>query len=120
MVNIKPIILDLLKQTGIEVAFFSPLDKEVLPLITYFETSNIEVARNGFDEALTEVVYQIDVWAMKPSECSTIAINIDDILRHKGFVRQFSQDLFEQDTLIHHKSLRYRGVIDNKTYNIYQ
>jgi len=120
MINVKPQILELLQQTGVEVVFSNPQNAETLPVISYFEASNIELARDGFDEVWTEVIFQIDVWAMQPSQCSTIAIQIDDILRNKGFKRQFSSDLFEQDTLIHHKTMRYRGVVDNRTYNIYQ
>lgn len=120
MLNLKPVIYNLLKQTGIEVTYFYPQSNESLPLISYFEVSNVEIARVGFKEALTEFVYQIDVWAMKPSECSDIAIQIDELMRTNGFRRQFSTDMFEQDTNIHHKSLRYRGVVDNKTLIIYQ
>jgi hypothetical protein len=114
MLNIKPQFLEILKSTGNEVTYFYPQDKTVLPLLSYFELSNIEKASYNNQELYSEVVYQVDIWCKQPSECSSIAINVDQLLRDSGFTREFSTDMFEQETKIYRKSLRYRGVVDNK------
>lgn len=102
-----------------QVSFFYPQSWTELPAVTFYEQQNQEYARvdNGH-EYLTEVAYQIDVWAKTPEDCLKIATQVNDRLREIGLKREFSADLY--DNGIHHKTMRFGGLVQPDTERIYQ
>ena len=118
MINIKPLILAELEKLHYPVFFFHPSEKASLPCISYYEASNVEVLRTDNEEQLSEINIQIDVWSESPSKNSEIALKIDKSISTLGFVRQFCGDLY--DNGVHHKTMRYRAVVDKQMKYIYQ
>jgi hypothetical protein len=119
MINIKPQILALLKTIpSVEVTYFFPESFAVLPAISYYELSNTTAQKSDGLEYLSEIHIQVDAWAKTSSGTSDLAVKIDDLMISKGFYREMAMDLYEQVTKIHHKTMRYKGVINNKTFQI--
>lgn len=118
MINIKPQILNLLKETGTEVTYFFPQSFAKVPIISYYELSNRTLVKSDGVEYSSEIHIEVDVWAKSSSEVSDIAIKVDDLMLSKGFYRAMAMDLYDQETKIHHKTMRYRGVVNDKTFMV--
>lgn len=110
MLNLKPEILKLLKQLDVKTNYYYPQNFNQLPIVTYYELENrtLLTSADG-EELLSEVTYSIDVWSKEST--SEISIQIDKLMRSIGFRRTSSNDLFEPDTKINHKVLRYSGQV---------
>lgn len=118
MINIKPLIFNELEKLSYPVYFFYPEDWSKFPCISYYELSNTEYLRTDNAEQLSEITMQIDVWSKSSSENSEIAISIDERMSSIGFVRQFCGDLFLDG--IHHKTMRFRAIVDKAKKYVYQ
>lgn len=107
-------ILQLLQEIpDIQVSYHYPSTFAKLPHVTYYELSNIE---GDYDH----VTYQIDVWSKSPGLNQDIALLINDKLHAIGFKRAFSGDLFETDTKIHHKTMRFEGFFHDLQNRFYK
>ena len=116
MENLKPQIYELLKSIpGVnQVCFFYPSSwaDESLPAITYYEAQNEQKdTLLDYTEYDSNVAFTIDIWGKKSSEVSAIAIKVNEALQSINLRREFSADLYEQSTKIHHKNMRYGGVL---------
>ncbi|URN96914.1 MAG: DUF3168 domain-containing protein [Candidatus Pristimantibacillus lignocellulolyticus] len=83
---------------------------DAFPRITFFEVIN-EDSEFADDEAYaSDISIQIDVW----SKASTSAISkeVDRVMKAQGWSRTTGADLYEEDTKIFHKALRYRASFE--------
>lgn len=77
--------------------------------VTYF------IVREAVDESLDDEIdslaysVQIDIWSMSDDD-KKIKKQIIKLLRAQGFGFEDSADLFETDTKIYHKSMRFNYV----------
>lgn len=124
MMNLKPQILKLLQEIkeAKQVSYYYPAEwaDNKLPSISYYEAKNRQnetVLDDG--EYDSEIAFVIDIWAKSSGICSTIAVQVNDKLQSLGLRREFSGDLFESETGIHHKSMRFSCVVNLKTSEIY-
>lgn len=88
------------------IYFFHPPDFTNLPALSYFEVDNIGNLYADDTEAGSEIVFQIDLWGK--TSLSEYALAVDDVMTGLDFNRISSPDLYEKDTKIYHKSMRYR------------
>lgn len=124
MINLKPQIFKLLQEIkdAKQVSYYYPCEwtNNKLPAISYYEAKNgvNEATLDGgeFDSAIAVVV---DIWAKSPSVCSAIAMQVNEKMQALRFAREFSADLYESVTGIHHKSMRFACVVNLKTSQIY-
>lgn len=111
MINLKPQILKKLEEiSDVEVSYFYPqkwtnLDKK--PAISYYEMDNSMSSKADDEEYSSNIAIQIDVWAKSSSKCSSLAIEVNDKMSELDFERTMSMDLFEQETKIYHKTMRF-------------
>lgn len=105
MINLKPLILKTLKETGYKVNYFHPENVNDLPVITYREVDNRTTIFSNGEEYEAEVTFAIDIW--HNDSTSEIAKLVDKKMNNIGFRRVVSLDLYEPDTKIQHKSLQY-------------
>ena len=106
--------------TGYAVHYFYPQDGFTLPCITWRESNNREYGQADGNEFVTEVEYTIDIWATTPEATAAMAADVDTALAALRLKRTFSYDLYEQDTRVHHKNMRYRALIRLDEQKIYQ
>jgi len=106
--------------TGYAVHYFYPQDGFTLPCITWRESNNREWAQADGNEYLTEVEYTVDCWATTPEATATMGAAVDVKMATLRLKRTFSYDLYEADTRVHHKNMRYRGLIHIAEQKIYQ
>lgn len=111
MIDLKPYVYQTLTNAlNIPVHYFyPPLDPE-LPCVSYYEAENQFHAQADGDEYLTSLAYVIDIWSNSALSNGETALTIDAAMSAAGFQRSFSHDLFEPDTGIHHKTMRYKAL----------
>ncbi len=111
MQNLKPIVLTALQtapalSTLTGFYFHRPPDFTDLPLLTYFEVDNVPDLFADDQEIGSEIVFQIDLWGK--ASLSAYALAVDTVMTGLDFVRVSAQDLYETDTNIYHKAMRYK------------
>lgn len=116
MVDIKPVIFKQLKEIpGVKVTDAYPKDWNKMPHISFYEQVNRNYSKTS-KEYLTEVIYQIDIWHNRST--GDIAKEVDKKLSAIGLIRQMARDI--PDPNIKHKTMRYRGIIDKRNFQVYQ
>lgn len=111
MKNLKPQILKKLEEiSNVEVSYFYPqkwseLDKK--PAISYYEMDNSMSSKADDDEYSSNISIQVDIWAKSSSKCSKLAIEVNEKMEDLEFERTLAMDLFEQETKIYHKTMRF-------------
>ena len=108
MINLKPQILKKLKEiSDVEVSYFYPQDWAKLPAISYYEMDNSMASKADDEEYSSNIAIQIDIWSKSSSQCSKLAIQVNEKMEDLEFERTLAVDLFEQDTNIYHKTMRF-------------
>lgn len=115
MINLKPAVLEALEENQTLVSLLggkriyqikAPTASEY-PRITFFEMTNFD-DHYADDSALSsEIHMQIDIWS-QDGKTSAIAQEVDKTMKGLGFKRTSAIDLFEDDTKIYHKAMRYQ------------
>ena len=119
MQNLKSTVLSAL-QTATALStltgfyFQYPTTFASLPLLSYFELGNVGNLYADNQEIGSEIIFQIDLWGK--TSLSNYALAVDSAMTTLDFTRIFATDLFEVDTLIFHKSLRYRIDISEPSF----
>ena len=114
MINLKPQILKKLEEiSGVEVSYFYPQkwnNLEKKPAISYYEMDNSINSKADDKEYSSNIAIQIDIWAKTPSKCSKLAIEVNEKMEDLEFERTLALDLFEQETKIYHKTMRFEKI----------
>jgi hypothetical protein len=115
MYDVKPQIKTLLEAIpGIKkVSDAYPSDWKNLPQITFYEQDNSDYLKKGL---LSEIVIQIDIWHSKST--GEIARRVDEKMAEIGFRREFAADI--PDPAVKHKTMRFRGIVDERDLKVYQ
>lgn len=121
MLSIKSAVLTALQTNsamttlyGQKFYFQYPPDFLNLPVGSYFEVDNIGNLYADNQEIGSEIVMQIDLWGK--SSLTSYALGVDSAMTSLDFSRIQSLDLFEEDSKIYHKSMRYRLDISDLTF----
>ncbi len=113
MQNIKSTVLSAL-QTATALStlngfyFFYPPDFTNPAVLSYFEVDNVGNLFADNQEIGSEIVFQIDLWCKSALSSSNYALAVDSVMAGLDFARITAQDLYEIDSKIYHKAMRYR------------
>ncbi|WP_416729200.1 tail completion protein gp17 [Fictibacillus sp. JL2B1089] len=77
------------------------------PRITFFEINNVDSNYADDDVTASEVDIQISIWVMDPSLLTQISNQVNKTMRAHNFKRYFVTELYEKDTGVYHKPMRY-------------
>lgn len=119
MITLSEKIVALLAELETPVFYFYPQRWERLPVVSWRESGNHEIAQADGREILAELTYDIDIWSDFPAENQKIFVQIDDLMSSLRFRRDFMEDLFDSRTGRCHRAIRYRAIAD-ASGNIYQ
>ncbi|MBA4544373.1 DUF3168 domain-containing protein [Thermoactinomyces daqus] len=120
MINLKPLVVSALESNqalisllgGPRIYFMVAPDAEEFPRITYYELNNTDEDYADDDPISSTISFQISIWTKDPAQISPIALEVDQSMGNAGFYRTFTTDLFEEDTRVFHKPMRYSGKFD--------
>lgn len=109
MINIKPQVYNKLQEiSDVEVSYFYPeVWTKGKKLISYYELDNSEADSADDEEYSSNIAIQVDIWCDTPSECSKLAIEVNKKMKELEFKRTLALDLYEQDAIKHHKTIRF-------------
>lgn len=118
MYDIKPQINTLLEAIVGEdnVSNDYPDSFESLPYITFTELINSDAFKIEY-ELYTEIVIKIDIWNNRST--GELANRVNSAMKTVGLKRDFSGDITDPSG-IKHKTMRFKGKINNKTKIMYQ
>jgi hypothetical protein len=113
MINIKPEVLQALESNQALVSLLGgpriyqqvAPNPDEFPRITFFEMANFDTTFADDQAIESEIHIQIDIWSKDST--SAIAQEVDRTMKSIGFKREASADLYEDDTKIFHKAMRY-------------
>lgn len=114
MINIKSNVysaLNAITAVSDRVYFFYPESFQTLPCVSYYEITNRETARVDDEEYASEIEIVVDIYDNSSSTLSSIAISVNTAMQGLGFKRTASRDMYEQDTGIYHKNMKFTQVI---------
>ena len=117
MYDIKPEINTLLSSIpGVTVSDEYPKDFTKLPHISFYEAANSDYLQlaNG---PLSDISIQIDIWHNRST--GSIAQQVEEKMKSIGFRREFQSDVPDPSG-IKHKTMRFRGVVDERTNLVHQ
>ncbi|MCK9327264.1 MAG: hypothetical protein M0P69_17360 [Bacteroidales bacterium] len=78
---------------------------EEYPRITFFEMVNFDENYADDTSYSSRLVYQVDIWSKANPD--PIAVEVDKEMKSIGFTRIAGADLYENDTQVYHRALRY-------------
>ena len=109
MINLKPqIYKSLIETSADDVSYFYPETwVKSKKIISYYELDNSEADSADDEEYSSNIAIQIDIWCDKPSECSSLAIEVNKKMKVMGFRRTLCLDLHEENAIKHHKTMRF-------------
>jgi hypothetical protein len=109
MINIKPQVYKKLQETSAdEVSFFYPEKwAKGKKLISYYELDNSEASQADDEEYSSNISIQVDIWCDTPSDCSKLAIEVNNKMKELEFKRTLALDLYEEGATKHHKTMRF-------------
>ena len=112
-------VAELLTGLDVPVYCFYPQSWLSLPVISWRESGNRELARADGRPHLAELTYTVDIWSDSPARNEALSHEIDRRMTAARLRRDYLDDLYDTRTACHHRSLRYRCVADGEG-NIYQ
>ena len=79
------------------------------PCISYMETNNY-VSNSGSTLGYSRLAYQVKVWATDIELIQQYALEVDAALRPLGFVRVSSGELYDNESSMIQKIMRYEAT----------
>ena len=98
------LIVNALKSLGVPVSW-QVYSGKVTPYITFFCYNQQGELFADDIELITGFYVQVDVWSK--NDYSSLVDQVKSNMEAAGFIRTTAQDLFEFDTLIFHKAMRF-------------
>lgn len=117
MLNIKPMIYEMLQEHFLNTSGEYPQDWARFPAVQYTEEENTPYVITDRVERLTYVRYRIDVWDKKST--SEAANTANEVFFSCGFKRVNKSDVPDPSGL-KHTVLRFEGIVDNDTLQVYK
>jgi len=112
MINPKPEILQALESNqalvsllGGKKIYWLVAGMAEYPYITYSELANHDTDYADDKATASEIHIQVDIWSK--GNPTKIAAEVDKTMRRLGYTRYGAIDLYESDTKVYHKALRY-------------
>lgn len=102
----------LLEGLGAPVYYHYPASWARLPVISWRESGNREIAQADGGEHLAELTYAVDLWSDSPEANRALSEALDRRMMGVRMRRDYLSDLFDTRAGLHHRSLRYRCVAD--------
>jgi hypothetical protein len=87
-------------------------DVNAFPRIVYYEINNADDSFADNQAITSEARFQISIFTNEStvSKETPIAKEVDKVMKSLGYSRYSSVDLYEEDTSVYHKAMRYQKI----------
>lgn len=103
-------IPDILNPTGVQVSRLNYIGNAD-PYITFFFYNDQGEVFTDDKEAVTGHYLQVDIWTK--NSFIALAEQVKSLMKNAGFTRIYETELYEKDTSINHKVLRFSYYEEN-------
>lgn len=117
MLNLKPVIFEALKERFNNVNSEYPKDWVKLPTVQYTEEENMPYTIVDGVERHSLIRYKIDIW--DKTSTSNAVNTVNEVFFSCGFKRVSKADVPDPSGL-KHTVMRFEGVVDNDTLQVYK
>lgn len=105
--SLNSLIISTLEPLGVPVAFHKYKGKATT-YITFFEMSQSGIVFSDNEERKTLHSFQIDIWSK--GDYSVLTNQVKQLLIAIGFTRTYETELYESETEIYHKAIRFEVI----------
>lgn len=98
------LIIDTLKSLNVPTAFLKYTGSSTTYIVFFVLNEQGELFADN-DEISTQYNIQIDIYSK--SDYTTLVASVKNALKAVGFKRTYAIDIYENDTNLYHKSLRF-------------
>jgi hypothetical protein len=105
--SLNKLIIDTLKPLGVPVNF-QTYSGTATTYITFFEYNQFSALNADDEEQQTAHFFQVDIWSK--GDYTSLVDQVKELMTAAGFRRTTETDLYESDTKIFHKVLRFSYV----------
>ena len=116
MINVKDEVYAALCTVTENVTDYYPRSWEQDISIQYMEEDNKVAEESGRGEVKSYVRYRIDIWSRKSTSATAVAV--DAAISPLGLKRSQCMDV-EDPSGLKHKQMRYEGIIDVRSRQVY-
>lgn len=109
--SINKLIIDTLESTNVPISF-QTYEGEETTYITFLEYLQQGESFADDNEEVTGHYIQVDVWSK--GNYRKIVDQVKKLLKQAGFIRKYETELYEPDTKIFHKVLRFFYYVENE------
>lgn len=102
-------ITSALKNIGVPVSF-QVSKSEKYPYITFFTYLDRGTLHSDDEEKITGYLIQIDIWSK--TDYTDIEEKVHKAMTNSGFIKQRYYDLYEKDTKVYHKVMRFLKEVE--------
>lgn len=105
-------VKEALKQIPNSQTFFvypAAWPEQPIAVITYSCLNDVAGAYADDREYTTDITVKIDVWHDNPDTVHEVSKEVIRQMRGIGYERKFVCDLYERETGLHHKTMRFQG-----------
>lgn len=95
---------------GPHIYFQVAPDAKQFPRITFFEMTNVGTVFADDTEIASDISLQMDIWSK--GNTTEIALEVDRTMKSLAFARDTAADLYEDDTGIYHKAMRFSTTVE--------
>lgn len=117
MLNIKPLIYELLREHFLNTSGEYPQDWARFPAVQYTEEENMPYTIVDGVERHSLIRYKIDIW--DKTSTSNAVNTVNEVFFSCGFKRVSKADVPDPSGL-KHTVMRFEGVVDNDTLQVYK
>lgn len=111
MVDVKVEIQEALESIGLDPYIAYPQKWTTLPVVSFYEIAAAQAVLADNIEIAQSSTIVVDVWAKKPKQTFDVGERINAKLQAEGWKRGNAMDLFELETNLHHRNLRFSKTI---------
>ena len=102
-------VINTLKDIGVPVSFqTSKTDK--FPYVTFFTYLDTGMLHSDDKETITGYFVQVDVWSK--TDYTSLVKDIQGSMLAANFIKQQYHDLYEPDTKVYHKVMRFLREVE--------
>ena len=107
MIDFGASVLAALTAAGLSPQYAYPQDWQTAPVVSYWESRNVENEHADDNELTSSVQYTIDIWAKTPETTHAASAIANTAMQGLGFHRTACYDLFETEAMLHHRSMAF-------------
>lgn len=113
MVDINAEAEKTLSELPYTLCFYYPEQWNTFPIVSFYNLTESGAFASDNEEDIQKGTVVVDIWALSPSECGKINIEITELMKSDGWCRETSMDVPKTDG-VYHRTMRFSKIFINQ------